>query len=760
MFKKALKSKLIIYLIFLLISLVPFLWFSSQIYNKFFYIGSGDFISPIDIKNLFFYRSFVYNPFQYGGTDVGFLIAGIFPENTLYYILNLVQLTPLVISLLYISIIIFLSEISMYYFILYSLENKLNLSVKYKYFFAFIAGVMYGFSPYLMGLLPPGHFRQLIPYSLFPLLLIIYDKILKTKRFNFRSFIYLFIIFLFSASSFGNIGIIYVFMLTLAIYTFLMITVDRLSIIKGISSFFSVVLILITSNIWWISSFINSFKLLANPGAKLSSSNLAVGLAVQKATIINFFLGKPEYQLYLLETKYYINGISSLIFILLSIFLIIAIIKLYKKAFVSILLVMTLLGIFISKGPREPFGEIFMWLYNNIFGFQIFRRPVSKYYGIFMFFFIALAVFGLAITTYKLSLKKFLLFIMIPFIMISAYFVFIFAKNVYLIPFNIPSYYEEARNYLVKNEVKKVLILPGIQGLQPTYDKSINNLYTTDFLFLTWYFPFDTPVGANFATDYHKRIINPIMKKIRKGADICDLTKGAGISHIMLRHDLSLSNPFEDKPKNLSKILDNNKFVVGKKDFNSNEGKGFTIYTLDTKCTANLIQLTKKNEAHIDFQIINPTKIKISILKLTNINILKFLNNFQNNWNIYLSKYSNDFFIKNEQLNINIYPKKKIFFEGDELQFFTKKPLFEKSHKNNKSWENQWTIDPQYIKKNYPDSYYYQNQDGSINIQLILYYKTQSYLYLGLIIFGVILFVFFLYFCLLIYKKITKRSNW
>ena len=533
-----------------------------------------------------------------------------------------------------------------------------------------------------------------------------------------------------------------------------MIIVDRLSIKTGISSFFYIISILIISNIWWILSYINSFRRLTEPGANLSPSNLAVGLAVQKATIINFFLGKAEYQLYLLKTKYYINSISFLIFILLSFFLIIAIIKLYKKAFVSILLMMTLLGIFISKGPREPFGELFMWLYDNIFGFQIFRRPVSKYYGIFMFFFLALSVFGLTITTYKLSLKKFLLFVMIPFIIISSYFVFIFAKNVYLIPFNIPSYYEEARDYLIKNKVKRVLILPGIQGLQPTYDKSINNLYASDFLNLTWYFPFDTPVGANFASGYHNKIINPIMKKIRKNGNFCALTKEAGISHIMLRHDLSLSNPFEDKPKNLSEILDNNKLVVGKKDFKSNEGKGFTIYTLNTKCIANLIQLTKKNEAHIDFQIINPTKIKISISKLKNINILKFLNNFQNSWKIYLSKYSRDFFIKNEQLNINTYPKKKIFFEGDELKLFTKKPLFEESHKINKNWDNQWIIDPQYIKDNYSDSYYSQNSDGSINIQLVLYYKMQSYLYVGFIVFGFISITFFFIGSFLLIKKI------
>ncbi len=51
-------------------------------------------------------------------------------------------------------------------------------------------------------------------------------------------------------------------------------------------------------------------------------------------------------------------------------------------------------------------------------------------------------------------------------------------------------------------------------------------------------------------------------------------------------------------------------------------------------------------------------------------------------------------------------------------------------------YANQWTIDPDYIKDNYSTDYYTQNPDGSVDLELTLYFKPQSYFYLGLIISG------------------------
>jgi len=71
-------------------------------------------------------------------------------------------------------------------------------------------------------------------------------------------------------------------------------------------------------------------------------------------------------------------------------------------------------------------------------------------------------------------------------------------------------------------------------------------------------------------------------------------------------------------------------------------------------------------------------------------------------------------------------------------------------------YANGWTIDPEYIKKNFPKEAYTVNPDGSINLELTLYFKPQSYFYLGLIISGTTLILCLSY---LSYDFIKRRKK-
>lgn len=46
---------------------------------------------------------------------------------------------------------------------------------------------------------------------------------------------------------------------------------------------------------------------------------------------------------------------------------------------------------------------------------------------------------------------------------------------------------------------------------------------------------------------------------------------------------------------------------------------------------------------------------------------------------------------------------------------------------------NGWLFDPEYIKANFPQEYWEENDDGGINVRLTLYYQPQSLFYLGVI---------------------------
>ena len=75
------------------------------------------------------------------------------------------------------------------------------------------------------------------------------------------------------------------------------------------------------------------------------------------------------------------------------------------------------------------------------------------------------------------------------------------------------------------------------------------------------------------------------------------------------------------------------------------------------------------------------------------------------------------------------------------ISYLWLKPIFDSAHQLVNGYANGWTIDPNYIKQNFDPSYYKENPDGSIDIELTLYYKPQSYFYLGLIVSGTTLLV-------------------
>ncbi|MDD5043624.1 MAG: hypothetical protein PHD51_03060 [Patescibacteria group bacterium] len=67
------------------------------------------------------------------------------------------------------------------------------------------------------------------------------------------------------------------------------------------------------------------------------------------------------------------------------------------------------------------------------------------------------------------------------------------------------------------------------------------------------------------------------------------------------------------------------------------------------------------------------------------------------------------------------------------------------SHTLAGSYANGWVLDPNYIKNNYPKNFYKKNSDGSIDIELIVYFRPQSYFYLALSSVVLSLFIYVLF---------------
>lgn len=94
-----------------------------------------------------------------------------------------------------------------------------------------------------------------------------------------------------------------------------------------------------------------------------------------------------------------------------------------------------------------------------------------------------------------------------------------------------------------------------------------------------------------------------------------------------------------------------------------------------------------------------------------------------------------------ESYNVTECPSTNTFYAGGELSKLWQKPIFDNTHTMVYDYANQWTIDPEYIRANYSKEFYKENPDGTIDVRMTLYFKPQSYFYLGLIISGTTLFL-------------------
>ena len=114
----------------------------------------------------------------------------------------------------------------------------------------------------------------------------------------------------------------------------------------------------------------------------------------------------------------------------------------------------------------------------------------------------------------------------------------------------------------------------------------------------------------------------------------------------------------------------------------------------------------------VEFVQKNPTEYEISLKNIKSSTYLNFSESFHPDWKLRAGNFS----------WLGAIMSKNYF-------------LPDVFHIKNDANLNSFKVDPRFIKENYPGSYR-QNPDGSINVDLTLYFKPQSWFYLGLIISG------------------------
>lgn len=141
---------------------------------------------------------------------------------------------------------------------------------------------------------------------------------------------------------------------------------------------------------------------------------------------------------------------------------------------------------------------------------------------------------------------------------------------------------------------------------------------------------------------------------------------------------------------------------------------------------------------NVYFKKISQVKFKIYLKNIREDHELSLLDSYHNGWKLFIENNpSIDFCNKpklNEGTSSTECEEERTLFDLEDLSYSFKKPVFEETQGIVYDYANKWTIDFQYIKDNFSGNYYKQNEDGSIDVELVLYFVPQNYFYFGSII--------------------------
>lgn len=721
-------------LLFATLSTAPFFWAAAS--DAHGYIGSADYLSPINILFSFHYSISPFNHLNAAGADQGFLLATI-PLNFYYFILDQLGATPLFATITLLSLIIFVAQLNFYKCLRYFSADNSQLTFNNSASCT-LGAILYGFSPYVIAMIIPGHFLTLLVYAAFPIIIRRFDSLIVQDKLDWAASIILFLVFALCAPGFANIGIIYVLLIACSIYFCSVMLVKRPPIYRSISRFSLLIGLLLLSNLWWLFPHLYNIKhYVAMSQSTATGMVQLVDYASKHATIANLFQGKPESMMYMFDVvgnNYYVNAYLSAIFLLSFLLIIIAALK--KQPKVWVLLFAALASVMFVKGVQAPFSSLFLWAYDNVPGFQIFRRPVAKFNGFFLFFFLAGATLGLAILQEKYANIKWKRSALLGVAGVAAgYLVFIFTQTSSLTPFNIPDMYFKANKYLLEDQVERALIVPGTYGLNPVYRPAMNSYAGQDFTNDVFWFPKVTPDStSNSLNEPYKIQTNKLMQGIREHNSICIASKALGISHIIVRDDLVRSQ-VEDSPRLIIATLDKHPEIAGRVVFPGGNDTQLVIYKIKKECTTKLLQLNG-NYASFKYDFINPGKIILNIDDLKGAAELTFLNNFNKNWEVFIDDSDSISGVKGQGSSVAAaYNNPRSWkLSLNELLYAFRQAPFESTHAVKSQYANSWTLNPAAFKQSSKAVGNSSDLRSSRNIRLVLFYRPQAYFYLGTII--------------------------
>lgn len=369
------------------------------------------------------------------------------------------------------------------------------------------------------------------------------------------------------------------------------------------------------------------------------------------------------------------------------------------------------------EGAQEPFGKIYLFLYNHFSFFRIFRSPDNKFsFGIV--FALAMLLLMVAVT-YR---KKIFVGLLTLVIIIQGGLLFsgiaIIGENTKTSSdriMTIPPEYQQVAD-IINNDLKYgyVLSLPGSSF--DIFDLEKNKIHIgQDILAKIIALPFlYTTSNGGISLEAYSQINESI-----KSQNVENFKKFP-IRYILLRRDIENTKDFDDIKdiRNLriasisaqlkNEIVNNYRLIV--------ENDKLSLFS-------NVISRPIVEGENVQFERVSPAKYRVLIKNVSTSRLMTLNQSFNSNWVVLPDT------IKEMDCIGCLRNSPSVTFS--ELGNFWRKPLFTSTHRFINNYANGWSFSSFDIQRDLPSSAYRLNSDGTVDVALQIYFKPQSLFYNG-----------------------------
>lgn len=649
----------------------------------------------------------------------------------------------------------FLGSFYSFYIFIHKVNDKINQV--FKFFLSFIYA--FNFFTYNFFIYPWGITHHVLIYIFIPILFGFFVKILITDKIDYKEVALYFIIFIISTISYNNIAFLIALLFLKGLF-FVIFIIFKKNYNKKEYIKKTIIFTLISSLIFLYIFFpqsITMFNYLKNSNNVKTLGGNPIAFIELTSPLISNVLALDIFNF---KTKFPVIINYFFLFFIIGV---LSIKKMKNEKFPNItyiFVVITLILILLMVRIQYPFESINRFLYSQWF-FSIFRSQ-DKLAFFYPFFLIASITGLLKIIKYN----KITLMILLILGIFSSYKFFTgdIVKDLkssgdkYVYYIEIPEEYIEIEKIINEGE-GSIVSLPYSAETSLCWSNYPKwKMLGFDFLRLLYERNY---ISAN-CLDHNAYQDSLAFKEFNENKDspekMISILQAFGAEYIIYHKDI-LSQWQTDSLhiEGVLKNLKENEIIK-----NISENDYFVLYKLDQKFIEPIIS---DDQGLLIYKKISPIKYKISI-NLKDSTFLKFKQSYHSQWKLYLENVK---LLKEEKCIV-----KEEFLEGQikaclnenykfwgikENVIIERSKPYEENHIIADKFSNAWILDKNEIIQNYSEEYYLKNEDGTITIFLILYFEPQAYLYLGMIILGIIFISCTIYLSLKQANKYKKKKD-